>query len=224
MYNLARPGTIEIIAGVNKELIPSKDPQDNLLTLIQRIAASPLLSQDTENVARLSRQSQEFLDWLDYEFVYDIYSANIAKNVSVNLSRRDVLYLAGNRCKHVLTRSNHIFEKLIKRYRASGLVVAPDEETSVLYDIDAWLFDDFCSYHFTKLCELCSNLYLAIVEYVRPEHNARRTFEGGRLAGYNVPASLTRFDNRSEFYELLHRATNVWRPVIQTPEWLTKKY
>jgi hypothetical protein len=215
---------LEMIAGVNQQLVPAKYDGDNLLTLIQRIAGSPNLSSAPDNVERLSNRSRQFLDWLSYEFSYNLYSANIGKEICVRLSRKDALYLVGNRCKHSLTRSNAITQKLVRTYRASGVSVADDEEMLLLQDIDNWLFDDFCGYHFTRICEFCSNLYHAIIEYVRPEFISRATRKNGAIQSYDVPRALTGSDQVCDFHELLNRVAKPWIPVIQTPSYLTLRY
>lgn len=215
---------LEMVAGVNKELIPGKDEGDNLLTIIRRITENPQLSNDAVNVGRLAARCQEFLAWLAHEFPYDLYSANLGKNIRVMISRKDVLYLVGNRSKHSLIRSNAIMQKLVQKYRDSGVETTKGEEALVLEDIDHWFFDDFCGYHFTKICELCSNLYHAIIEYVRPEYQARSNPESGFVRSCDIPSTLIRSDHISEFYELLGKVRNPWVPVIQTEQMLTLRY
>ena len=193
-------------------------------SLIRRVTESPQLSNVPENVERLAKRSQQFLDWLSHEFSYNLYSANVAKEVCIRLSRQDVLYLVGNRCKHSLTRSNAITQKLVQTYKTSGIEIAEDEETLLLDDIDTWFFDDFCGYHFTKICELCSNLYHAIIEYVRPEYISCARRDGGMIRSYDVPSALTRSDHISEFYELMNRVGNPWIPIIQTPTCFALRY
>lgn len=215
---------LEFVAGVNTEMIPAKNDGDNLLTLIRRITENPQLSTQTDNVKRLSERSQQFIDWLSHEFSYDLHSVNIRTKVCIRISRKDTLYLVGNRCKHSLTRSNAITKKLLQIYRASGITIPKEEETLVLEDIDNWFLTDFCGYHFTKICELCSNLYHAIIEYVRPEYESQAKREGGAVRSYDVPGTLTRSDCISEFYELLNKVGNPWVPIIQTPQIHTLRY
>lgn len=93
---------LEIFCEINKDLIPGKKGKEGVLEIIRRISEGPNLSNNTANVLRLKSRSQEFLDWLDHEFTYKLDSANLGKNVCVKISRKDVLYLVGNRCKHSL--------------------------------------------------------------------------------------------------------------------------
>ena len=115
-------------------------------------------------------------------------------------------------------------QKLVQKYRESGVETTKGEEALVLEDIDHWFFDDFCGYHFTKICELCSNLYHAIIEYVRPEYQAWEKRESGLVHSYDLPSTLTRSDYISEFYELLNKVRIPWVPVIQTEQMLTFRY
>lgn len=215
---------LEIISPVNSEMIPGKEQGDSLLTIVRRICENPILSSDADNTERLAIRSQEFIDWLAHEISYKLYSANLGRDINVKISRNDILYLVGNRCKHTLVRSNRIMSKLAKKYQESGVDTEHDEKALILEDIDNWFFDDFCDYHFTKLCELCSNLYHSIIEYVRPEFNKRLVQKDGIMYSYKMPSSLTCSDQKSEFYELFNRVRNVWVPVIQTLDVLIKRY
>jgi hypothetical protein len=215
---------LELFSPVNAEMLPGKDKGDNLLTLLRRVSQKPCLNTVQNDTDRLNRRVSEFLSWLDHEFDYSIYSQEIGKNVTVTISRREALYLVGNRCKHTLVRSNAVLNKLVKKYRAAGISVLADEEALVLADIDNWFFDDFCGYHFTKLCELCSNLYHSIIEYVRPVYVKALRLNEGVPAGYDVPSQLSRSDLKSEYYCLMNKVSNPWIPFIETPEVLTLRY
>lgn len=215
---------LEMSARVNRELIPGAEHGDSLLTIIRQISDTPKLSDNVANARRLRSRSDEFLDWLGHEFARELYSAGLGRNVPVKIAREDALYLVGNRCKHSLVRSNRVMQKLAKKYRESGVEAAEGEEALLLNDIDDWFLDDFCLYHFTRICELCSNLYHAIIEYVRPEYESRVRRESGIAYSYEVPPELTRPDHIAEFYELLNRVRNPWVPVIHTERMLTLRY
>jgi hypothetical protein len=215
---------LELFSSVNAEMVPEKDIGDNLLTLLRKVSEKPSLNTVQSNTARLNHRVSEFLSWLDHEFDYSIYSQEIGKNVTVTISRREALYLVGNRCKHTLVRSNIVLSKLVKKYREAGIDVLADEEALVLADIDNWFFDDFCGYHFTKLCELCSNLYHSIIEYVRPVYEKAIRFKDGMPASYEVPTELSRSDLKSEFYSLMNKVSNPSIPAIMTPNVLTLRY
>ncbi|MEE9165119.1 MAG: hypothetical protein V3U15_02530 [Nitrospinota bacterium] len=215
---------LEIIAGVNKELIPNKEDGNNLIDILNKIACNPNLNEDTNLTKSLIKSTNEFSAWLSTEFEYDIYSANIGQEITINLSRKDVLYLIGNRCKHTLPRSNAILKKLVRIYIKSGVKIDPSNEILLLEDIDTWLLDDFGGYHFTKLCELCSNIYYSIYDYIGPEIKSRLRRQGDIMYSFQVPESLTREDEVFEFYELLNRFRSPWIPRINTWEALLKKY
>lgn len=216
---------LEMFTPVSAELVPKRGHGECLLTIIRQISdRAQLCSVNAASVKRLGRCSQEFLDWLSHEFTRTLYSQDLGKTVHLTISRRDALYLVGTRCKHTLVRSDRIIRKLVQKYRNSGVAIAEDEEALVLDDIDTWFLEDFGNYHFTKLCELCSNLYHAIIEYVRPEYETRSRIEGGIARLRDVPAALTRSDHISEFYELFNRVRNPWVPFIRTGRHLTLRY
>ncbi len=215
---------LELIAGVNKEIIPSKEGGDNLLRLLRKISLSPLLSKDSTSIQALKESVDEFDQWLNHNFEYEIYSANIGKELKINLSRKDAIYLIGNRCKHVLTRSNGILKKIIDIYSHSGFTIEPNEQILVLDDIDTWLFDDFGGYHFTKLCELSVNVYYSIVQYIQPVLKAAIVRKPNGMYSYIIPADVSENDSIHEYYELLNRTRSPFLPAIETWESLTGKY
>jgi hypothetical protein len=215
---------LEVIAAVNKEILPGKNDGDNLLKLLHRISISPQLGCDLESTAALKRAVEEFETWLSYEFEYEIYSANIGKELKIRLSRKDAIYLIGNRCKHCLLRSNSILEKIVKIYKNSGVVLDPGTEILILEDIDNWLFNDFGGYHFTKLCELNANVYHGIVKYIYPIYVKCLVRTGEIGYSYKMPDELTEDESKFEYYELLNRTKSPFLPVIETCKHLKGRY
>ena len=211
---------IEIIAGVNKEIIPGKNDRDSLLKLLHRISISPQLDCESESTGALKSAVEEFESWLSYEFEYEIYSANIGKEIKIRLSRNDAIYLIGNRCKHSLLRSNAILKKIVKIYKNSGVELDPGTEVLILEDIDNWLFDDFGGYHFTKLCELSTKVYYGIVQYTRPIYDRCLVKTGETRYSYKMPDELTEEESKFEYYELMNRIRSPFLPAIETWEHL----
>ncbi len=215
---------LEVIAGVNKEILPGKNDGDNLLCLLKRVSDSPSLNKDRKNVCALKSSVNNFQNWLSYEFEYEIYSANIRENLKISLARKDALYLIGNRCKHSLLRSNSILNKLLKIYRDSGVKIDPRKEILILEDIDTWLFDDFGGYHFTKLCDLSSKVYYGIVQYVLPVYERSLVQREGGAYSYCVPDEVVDEDTKFEFYELLNSVRSPFLPSIETLKNLEEHY
>lgn len=215
---------LELFSSVNAEMVPGSNKDNNLLTLLRKISEKPCLNTMRNDVNRLHRRASEFLDWLDRRFDYCIYSQEIGKHVTINISRREAFYLVGNRCKHTLVRSNNVLKKLVKKYREAGINLLNDEEAFVLEDIDHWFIEDFCAYHFTKLCELESNLYHSIIEYMRPIHMKAVRFKKGMPIRYEIPNKLERSDIRSEYCNLMNKVNKTRIPFIKTPEILEGQY
>lgn len=211
---------LEVIAGVNKEIIPSKEDGDSILRLLHKISISPLLNQDRKYSAALRNAVEDFEAWLDYEFEYEIYSANVGKELKIKLSRKDAIYLIGNKCKHSLPRSNSILTKMMKIYNQSGANLDPGSGILILEDIDNWLLDDFGGYHFTKLCELSTKIYYGIVQYVRPTYEKALVRKGDIEYSYIIPDEITEEESKFEFYDLLNQTRSPFLPAIETSKYL----
>jgi hypothetical protein len=206
---------LEVFEGVHKEMIPSKNNGDGLLNLLHGIATSPELG-ESSGTHRLLLATENFISWLNHEFECEIYSANIGKEIRIKLTRKKAIYLIGNRCKHSLLRSNSILNKMIKIYKNSGVELDTGTELMILEDIDNWLLDDFGGYHFTKLCELSSEVHHGIMQYIGPVRRQRLEQIDEVRYAYKIPPSLTEEESKFEFYELLNRARSPWMPTIKT--------
>ena len=215
---------LEFISVVNKEMIPGKDDEDNLLRLLHKISISPQLGCNLESTAALKRSVEEFETWLNHEFDYEIYSAGIGKELKIRLHRRNAIYLIGNRCKHSLPRSNVILRRMVKIYKNSGVTLDPGTEILILEDIDNWLFDDFGGYHFTKLCELSTNIYNGILQYIHPIYIKCLVKTDEIRYSYKMPDELTEDESKFEYYELLNRIRSPFLPAIETCEHLEGRY
>ncbi len=215
---------LDVIAGVHKEIIPGKQNGDNLLSLLFRVSENSLLNHREEELAALSIASSDFMKWLEHEFEYSIYSANIEKDIEIQLSRKDALYLIGNRCKHSLLRSNSLLNKLVKIYKQSGVELDTGTEVLIMEDIDTWLFDDFGGYHFTKLCDLSAKVYYGIIRAVRPVYKERLVQSDDIMYSYNIPDELADEESKFEFYELLNRVRSPFIPAIETWDNLEGRY
>lgn len=214
----------ELTAGVNKELIPEKDNGDSLLNLLHKVSITPKLDINSTYTTALKKSVEEFKDWINHEFEYDIYSGNIDKHLKIKLTRKDALYLIANRHKHPLTRSNAILRKLIKIYNLSGADLDFNSGIIALEDIDTWLFDDFGGYHFTKLCELSVNIYHGIVQYLRPVFDNVLFIEDSIKYSYKIPNEITQDESKFELYELFNAIRSPFLPEIKTCKSLIKKY
>ena len=215
---------LDVIAGVNKEIISSKKDGDNLLDLLLKISNSPQLDFNSNRTNELKASVESFIFWLDQVFKYEIYSAGIGKELTITLTRKDAIYLIGNRCKHSLLRSSTILKKLVGIYKASGTEVTPADEIMILEDIDNWLFDDFGGYHFTKLCELSAKVHFGIMHYIHAIYLQRFERLDEIRYCYKLPENLDEY-SKFEYYELLNKARKPsFMPSIETDKYLTHRY
>ncbi|ODC01519.1 hypothetical protein A3197_03330 [Candidatus Thiodiazotropha endoloripes] len=215
---------LEVIAGVHKEIIPGKKDGDNLLALLNRIASAPRIDPESTTLGDLIKSVQEFQVWLSHEFEHEIYSSLISNNIKINLTRKDALYLVGNRCKHSLLRSNAILDKLTKIYKKGGADMNVGYQILILEDIDNWLFDDFGGYHFTKICELSSKVCYGIKQYVRPVYDRCLMKEDDARYSYIIPECVSEEESKYEYYELLNRIGSMFLPEIKTSVHLEDGY
>jgi len=214
----------EVVAGVNKELVSDKDNGDNLLDLLYKVSNAPKLEINSTYTTALRKSVEDFIEWVNHEFEYVIYSANLGRELKIKLTRKEALYLIANRHKHPITRSNALLNKLIKIYNLNGADLDLGSGIIALEDINTWLFDDFGGYHFTKLCELSVNVYHGIVEYLRPVFDKVIFIEDNIKYSYKIPDGITQEVSKSEFYALLNAIRSPFLPKIETCESIVRKY
>ena len=214
---------LELFSGVHTEMISSKIHCESLLDLLLKISIAPKLDEKSTTTKTLKDSVELFKSWIGYEFQYEIYSANINQTVNISLTRKDAIYLIGNRYKHNLLRSNSVLKKLVSIYKNSGLNIETQTEILLLDAINNWLFDDFAGYHFTKLCELSANIYYGIVEYVQPIYVKQYEKIDEVRYLYKLPPNLIEQDSKFEYYDLLNKVRLPFIPKIKTWEYLEKK-
>lgn len=211
---------LEMISPVNIEMIENKNNGDSLVTLLKTITVSPKLG-SVSDIVRLSSAVNKLISWLDYEFEYPIYSNNLGREIKVKFKNEEIIYLIGNRYKHSIVRLNKVRNKMVAIYKKSGVELNIEEELLILGDIETWLFDDFGGYCFTKPCELSSEIYHGIMEYIKPIKETRIRYPEPSdkiFYEYTIPVEPTEKESKFEFYELLNRTRNIWMPRIKTWE------
>jgi len=215
---------LELISYIrSKELHIEKK---SLLMLLKDVSRDPQLKSDRPNTDRLRKSTDAFIQWLQFEFehgAWDMDSVDIEK--PIKMSRHDALYLIGNRCKHILPRSDAILRKLREIYRENEIDGKHETDDMLLQQIDVWLMGDFDAYHFTKVCELSADVYYGIVEYVESLPREIRKYSGG-FYSYQCPSYLG-YDDETKmvYFDLLSRVANPVIPKnIKTCESLQKKY
>ncbi len=112
---------------------------------------------------------------------------------------------------------------MIKIYKNSGVELDVGTELLIIEDIDNCLLDDFGGYHFTKLCELSSEVHHGIMQYVAPVHRKRLVQLDEIRYAYKIPPSLTEEESKFDFYELLNRVRSPWMPTIKTEKSLEQE-
>lgn len=217
---------LELISYIRSKELRIK--KKSLLMLLKDVSRDPQLKSDRPNTDRLRKSTDAFIQWLQFEFehrAWEMDSVDIEK--PIKMSRHDALYLIGNRCKHILPRSDAILRKLRKIYRENEIDGKHGTDDMLLQQIDVWLIDDFDSYHFTKVCELSADVYYGIVEYVESLPRDVQKHSCG-FHFYQCPSYLGYDDETKRVYIELLNSNSVSSPFIpkniKTCESLQKKY
>ncbi|MDD9802720.1 MAG: hypothetical protein OXU78_04520 [Deltaproteobacteria bacterium] len=215
---------LELISYIKSKELHIK--KKSLLMLLKDVSRDPQLKSDRPNTDRLRKSTDAFIQWLQFEFehgAWEMDSVDIEK--PIKMSRHDALYLIGNRCKHILPRSDAILRKLREIYRENEIDGKHETDDMLLQQIDVWLMGDFDAYHFTKVCELSADVYYGIVEYVESLPRETALHITG-LPIYRCPDGLDYGDEtKDEYSSLLHSVGRKFIPKnIKTCESLQKKY
>jgi len=215
---------LELISYIrSKELHIEKT---SLLTLLNEVSRDPQLKSEHPNTDRLRNSTDTFIEWLKFEFEHEAWEMDgVDLEKPIKMSRHDALYLIGNRCKHILPRSDAVLRKLREIYIENEMDGKHETDDILLQQIDVWLMGDFDAYHFTKVCELSADVYYGIVEYAESlPRDIQKHICGFRF--YQCPSYLGYDDETKRVYiELLNSVSSPFIPKnIKTCESLQKKY
>lgn len=136
----------------------------SVLDQVSGVANQPLLSTRSEGLLTACDALQE---WLQAKVDVKVWASTLDMELILRLTRREIIYFAGNMSKHhyghLTAVTNQLYKLLDDRKRPRHDIIP------ALESIYATLHDDILNYHASTITELLNNVRWGIHDYLKPE-------------------------------------------------------
>jgi hypothetical protein len=136
----------------------------SVLDQVSEVANQPLLSTRSEGLLTACDALQE---WLQAKVDVKVWASTLDMELILRLTRREIIYFAGNMSKHhyghLTAVTNQLYKLLDDRKRPRHDIIP------ALESIYATLHDDILNYHASTITELLNNVRWGIHDYLKPE-------------------------------------------------------
>lgn len=178
----------------------------------------------TDGAARLDATVRELKAWIDEPVPLALYVPTFGRDVTLNVSRRELVRLSGNQAKHNLSRLTGVAGALRGALIEAGATVSLLEVLLALDDFKEPLGEGYLVYHATRLVELLNEVRWGVHVYLRPafEKAQERHDEAGLVrVTYRMPPGVDHEIPQRWFWRLMNHVRR--KPVVprfRTPECL----
>jgi hypothetical protein len=157
------------------------------LGLLDKVINDPHFNEN-DSVCLLRNASSIFKNWLRNEIVRTIWIAGLNKEITVPLSRHEVISIAGNISKHHFGHLTYVLRKL-------NAILGDTSTTShnsiiAINDLYSDLHDNVLNYHGSAIAEMLNEIRWGIHEYLLPEFRRAYRKSSDTLYDYAVPEAI----------------------------------
>lgn len=180
----------------------------DLLDGLRAISAEPKLPQGGPTEA-LRRSVDEFTEWLQRQRDFEMWMANLGREVCVRMTLRQMISLYGNQAKHSGLRTGQVAKTLKKIMIDAGLEIADEELQTALTDFYDWSDEHFMPFYQNQLFEFLSNIHAGIHLYAMPEFKASFHWPNGYdpidpRYSYHIPPKIQSTPGRGNYWDLMN--------------------
>lgn len=171
----------------------------SVLDQVSKVANQPLLSTRSESLLTACDTLQE---WLQAKVDVKVWASALDAELTLQLTRREIIYFAGNMSKHhyghLTAVTNRLYKLLDDQERPRHDIIP------ALESIYAALHDDILNYHASTVAELLNNIRWGIHDYLTPEYaRSYRKIDSMRYE-FDIPAGITTDFARSCYWDLMN--------------------
>ena len=109
----------------------------------------------------LNAALRELTNWLDAETHFEVWCPDIETQINFPITRRDLIWFAGNHVKHSLLRLSGVLSKLARKLEAADIEV-PHQHTVHVLDATIEEIRGRLTYHSTFIIEMLGALFMSI--------------------------------------------------------------
>lgn len=161
-------------------------------------------------LANFSKSLEEsyglFFDWTREEIDTKVWAPSLDMELSLRLSRQDVINFAANMSKHHFGHLTAVTKKLYKQLDDQQ---RPRHDIiPALESIYGDLHDNILNYHSSAVAEMLNNLRWGIHDYLQPEFRRSYRKLGGVLYEFDIPSGIKTDFARSCYWDLMDSVRN----------------
>jgi hypothetical protein len=158
------------------------------------------------NAEGLQKSVQRLRTWLEERIVFAIWLPSLNVQPDLALTRRNLLYVAGNTSKHNLSRLTVVAKRLRKILEENGHEVSEEESWLVVDDFAVKFNEDLLVFYCTRITGLLNDVRWGIHDYLLPEYRDSHTLDPSRppLYSYRYPAGVNSRFARESYWNLMN--------------------
>lgn len=165
------------------------------------IVSDPAFEKD-ESAAKLKSAHKALSDWLAKEIIVEVWTSSLNLQLSLPLTRHDIVYFAGNMSKHHF---GHLSAVIGKIYKLMDDQNRPRHDLiPALESVYAELHDNILNYHASTIAEMLNNIRWGIHDYLEPEFKRAYRKTDDIFYEFEVPVGIKTDFARSCYWDLMN--------------------
>jgi len=139
-----------------------------------------------KNIKALRKSVNAFNNWISEELVIKDLKLNSSKDFfDIKITRKDLIQICGNICKHNITNLAWKIKKLRKIINENQKDASDDDVIVSLYELYDIFINDYVDVQTTIWAELLNNIRIGILQYLKPVFNKSIVYENDVYGKYH---------------------------------------
>ncbi|RBO82647.1 hypothetical protein [Marinomonas aquiplantarum] len=175
-----------------------------------------------DSVGELDVALKNLDDWLNFKLPLKLWLPTLDLEATINVSRFDFLYIAGNHSKHNISRLTGVSKKIHKVLAEHNYDVPLEVIPLALEDFQEHLSENYFIYYGTWMVQLLNDVRWGIQRYLEPMYSAcyKQGDDGGSYQ-YEYPLDLHSEVAKQWFWRLMnHIRSNPYVNKFSAPYYL----
>jgi hypothetical protein len=165
------------------------------------IVGTPALEK-SKSATKLKSAHKVFSEWLAKEVKVEVWASSLNLQLSLPLTRQDIVYFAGNMSKHHF---GHLSAVIGKIYKLMDDQNRPRHDLiPALESVYEQLHDNILNYHGSAISEMLNNIRWGIHDYLEPEFNRTYRKTDGIFYEFEIPEEIKADFARSCYWDLMN--------------------
>jgi len=132
------------------------------------------------NESGLKESFSNLEKWITEEHEYNFYCGEIAKDIKIYFSRKDLINFCSNITKHNILRLSTVLSKLMKIYKKYGYNLSHSEVLATLDDFEEYIRGAM-EYYASYFVELLGSVFLSLNEIICRRYKKQKTNDARKM-------------------------------------------